>query len=93
VTGAVRTLLDRLQAKLLTPGGAVVAAAVPAAATTLAVTFARAESASYGVLAVPSWGTTVSVGSKATTGFTFTFGTAAPGGGGTIDYLVFHADL
>jgi hypothetical protein len=84
--------LDRLRWKVLTPGGSAVDKAVPAAATTLVVTFERQESASYGVLAVPSWGTTVSVGSKATTGFTFTFGTAAPGGGGTIDYLVFHAD-
>jgi hypothetical protein len=44
--------------------------------------------ANYAVLVTPSWLTTHRVTSKATTGFTVDFGTAAPGGGGTIDIMM-----
>lgn len=40
----------------------------------------------------PDWLTTHRVTAKAVTGFTVDFGTAAPGGGGTIDYLVIQAE-
>jgi hypothetical protein len=40
------------------------------------------------VVVEASWLTTHRVTAKATTGFTVDFGTVAPGGGGTIDWLV-----
>lgn len=70
-----RTLVRRH----LTPAGNYPAKAVTLAATTLTVTFPRAEQdTAYGVSATPSWLTTVAVTSKSTTGLTITFGTAAP---------------
>src|SRR5262245_27042817 len=42
----------------------------------------------YTPLAIPDWSTTVYVSAISTTGFTISFGTAAPGGGGTLRILV-----
>jgi hypothetical protein len=42
----------------------------------------------YGVVVTPNWLTDDRVTSKATTGFTVDFGTAAPGGGGAIDIVI-----
>ncbi len=44
--------------------------------------------ANYAVSITPSWLTTCRVTNKATTGFTVDFGTVAPGGGGTFDWLL-----
>jgi len=63
----------------LTPAGNYPAKAVTLAATTLTVTFPRAEQdTAYGVSCCPNWLTTVAVTSKSTTGLTVTFGTGAP---------------
>lgn len=43
---------------------------------------------SYGVFVVPSWSTTVAITAKRTNGFDIAFGTAAPGGGGTVDWFL-----
>jgi len=65
--------------------------AVSAAASTLAVTFGTAHAdASYAVFCTPNWGSTCYVTNKSTTGFTLNFGTAAPGGGGTVDWFTAH---
>lgn len=89
----MRTLLDRLQYRVLTPAGAHVALPVGAAATTLAVVFARAEgTATYGVHVTPSWLTTVACTAKTTTGCTLAFGTAPGGSGGTVDVFTTHDD-
>jgi tetrahydromethanopterin S-methyltransferase subunit E len=78
--------------RLLTPGGVGVSVAVANGATSHAVTFARTEAdASYAVLVEPSWLTTHRVTSKATTGFTVSFGTAA-GAADTIDYAVLRKE-
>lgn len=43
--------------------------------------------ASYAVIVTPSWSTTVSVTAKAASGFTVSFGTAAPAGG-KVDWMI-----
>lgn len=61
---------------------------VAGAAGSKSVTFAAPyPDANYSVSAVPSWSTTVYVTAISATGFTVTFGTAAPGGGGTLYVL------
>lgn len=82
----------RLRRRFLTSAGNGIAQAVTTAATSVAVTFPRAEvDASYGVVATPSWGTTVWVTAKSTTGCTINFGTAAPAGG-TVDFITFRTE-
>ncbi len=46
------------------------------------------QDTSYGVFVVPSWATTVAITAKRTNGFDIAFGTAAPGGGGTVDWFL-----
>jgi hypothetical protein len=43
---------------------------------------------SYGVMLQTSWNTTWSVTTKRRNGFDLSFGTAAPGGGGTISWMI-----
>ncbi len=77
----------RLRLRWFTSAGNGVDEAVAGGAPSLAVTFARTEpNSDYGVIITPSWNTTVYVAlsDKSTTGFTCHFGSAAPGGGGTI---------
>jgi hypothetical protein len=64
--------------------------AVPANATSLTLSFSPALPAGvqYGVIAIPNWNTTVWITGKAQSGCTVNFGTAAPAGGGSIDYIV-----
>jgi len=63
---------------------------VTAGATSLLVTLPEAEpDASYGVLVVPSWNTTVWVTNKTTSGFTVNFGTA-PTADSPIDYFIYR---
>jgi hypothetical protein len=88
----LRVLLRRF----LTQGGVGVNVAVVAAAVVKAIAFADGKNepdVNYAVLAAPSWNTTVWVTAKATTGFTLNFGTAAPGGGGFVDYSVIRGDI
>ena len=60
-----------------------------AADTTIAVTFAAQEDdAAYAPLLVPSWLTTLSANSLATTGFTINAGTPPGGAGGAVIYIV-----
>lgn len=66
------------------------ALSVTAAATTKVVTLSPAEfDVEYGVLATPSWGTTVWVTGKQLGQFTLNFGTAAPGSA-TVDVATFR---
>jgi hypothetical protein len=65
---------------------------VTLAATTKAITFPRSEpDTSYGVVATPSWGTTVWVTNRAKTGFTLNFGTGAPANA-LVDWLTFRSE-
>ncbi len=59
-----------------------------APASGIDVTSMQEPDANYAVLITPSWLTTCRVTSKATTGFTVDFGTVAPGGGGTFDWML-----
>lgn len=78
--------------RYLTRGGTDVNVAVTLAATSHIVTFDKAEpDALFGVVVTPNWLTTFRVTSKATTGFTVDFGTAAPASA-TMDYLVFRKE-
>jgi hypothetical protein len=87
-----RERIRRLIVRWLTPAGNQVATSVTAAATTVAVTFPRAEAdTSYGVVATPNWGTTVWVTNKATTGCTINFGTAAPANA-SVDLITFRSE-
>lgn len=82
----------RLRRRALTSAGNIVARAVTAAATSVPVTFPRAEvDASYGVVVTPSWNTTVWVTNKTTAGCTINFGTAAPPSAG-VDLLTFRSE-
>lgn len=82
----------RLLRRHFTQGGNGVALTVTAAATTHAVTLPRTEpDANYGVTVTPSWGTTVFVTGKTTTGFTVNFGTAAPSGA-SFDFITFRSE-
>lgn len=86
---------SRLRLRHFTPSGCGVDVAVSAAATSLVVVFERAEpDTSYGLSVLPSWSTTAYVvaADKATTGFTVTFGTGAPGGGGVIQWTSFRSE-
>jgi hypothetical protein len=83
---------QRLRVRHLTSAGTAVQAAVTLAATTKAVTFLRTEpNALYGVVATPSWGTTVWVTNRTTTGFTLHFGTGAPANA-LVDWLTFRSE-
>lgn len=83
-----RTLIRRH----LTPAGNYPKQSVPLAATTLTITFPRAEQdTAYGVSALPNWLTTVAVTSRSTTGLTVTFGTAAPASA-TCDVLTYRTE-
>ena len=54
-----------------------------------AMTPSQAETdANYEIVATASWGTTVWVTAKATTGFTLNFGTAAPNANQTVSWLL-----
>jgi hypothetical protein len=65
-----------------------IAAAVTSGQTTLAITFATAQAdANYAVLCTPNYATTCYVTNVATTGFTISFGTAAPANA-TVNWLV-----
>lgn len=44
------------------------------------------------VMLTPSWGTTAFATAVGTTGFTANFGTAAPGGGGTLYYVIIQQE-
>jgi hypothetical protein len=44
---------------------------------------------SYGAIGIPNWSTTVFISSISGTSVTFSFGTAAPVGGGLLRYLIF----
>ena len=83
-----RTLVRRH----LTPAGNYPKQPVTLAATSVSITFPRAEQdTAYGVSATPSWLTTVAVTSKSTTGCTITFGTAAPANA-TVDVSTFRTE-
>lgn len=83
----------RLRLRHFTVSGTGVNIPVSAAATSLAVAFAREEpDTDYGVLITPSWGTTHYVTNKSTTGFTANFGTGAPGGGGILDWSTHRSE-
>jgi hypothetical protein len=85
--------LRMLQARELTRAGNYVNLAVSAGATTKVVSFTKAEpNVSYGVRVTPGWGTTVWVTGKLVGQCTVNFGTAAPGGGSTIDVSVFRSE-
>lgn len=83
-----RTLIRRH----LTPAGNYPKQSVTLAATTLTITFPRAEQdTAYGLVVTPSWLSTVAVTSKSTTGCTITFGTAAPASA-TVDVMTFRSE-
>ncbi|MGN6205988.1 hypothetical protein [Humibacter sp.] len=83
---------DTLCRRHLTPAGNYPAQSVTLGATSLSVTFARAEQdTAFGVSVTPSWLTTVAVPTKTTTGCTVTFGTAAPAGA-TADVLTWRTE-
>ena len=84
---------SELRSRFLTHGGTKVAEAITGGAASKALTFANSateKDTSYGVVANPNWNTSVYVTSKTVTGFTLNFGTVAPGGGGTVDWIVFR---
>ncbi len=86
------TWLRRLVQRWLPQAGNFVAQAVSNGATSVAVTFPRAEpDTAYGVNATPNWGTTVWVSSKTKTGCTINFGTAA-GASATVDISIFRSE-
>lgn len=64
---------------------------VAAGLTTMVVATSIDRLPAY-VMATPSWGTTVWVTGISTTGFTLNFGTAAPGGGGTVSWFVIQPE-
>lgn len=81
-----------LRRRFLTLGGVGVNYAVAGAAGSTTVNLNLTEpDAVYGVFVTPSWNTTTYITAKTTTTFTVTYGTAAPGGGGTIDWIVFRS--
>lgn len=64
-------------------------ASVGAGLSTATVTLSPAEAdANYRVMLTANWGTTVSYASKLAGSFVINTGTVAPGGGGTVDYLL-----
>lgn len=83
-----------IRRRALSPAGNTLLA-VGAGAGTITWTFVRKEpDTSYIVSAVPSWNTTVYVldTDKTTTTCKFTFGTVAPGGGGTLNVHVCRSE-
>ncbi len=85
----------RLRLRHFTAAGNGVDLAVAGGATSKAVAFERVEpDTNYGVTVTPSWSTTVYVAlaDKSKTGFTVHFGSASPGGGGTISYTSFRSE-
>lgn len=66
-------------------------AAVTGGATAVVVTEPFDRLPIY-ITATPNWDTTVFIVARGTTGFTLNFGTAAPGGGGTADWLAVEPD-
>ncbi len=92
MTGRDDTYWLRLRRRFLTSAGNIVGQTVTTGAGSVAVTFPRAEvDAAFGVCATPSWGTTVWVTAKSTTGCTVNFGTVAPAGG-TVDLITFRSE-
>ena len=82
----------RLRRRFFTSAGNTVQQAVTAAATSVAVTWPRTEvDTSYGVLATPSWNTTVWCSARTTTGATINFSVAAPAGA-TVDLITFRSE-
>lgn len=82
----------RLKRRFFTPSGVSVALPVTATATTVTWTFPRAEvDTAYGVVALPSWLTTVACTTKGTTSLTLSFGTAAPANA-TVDLHSFRSE-
>lgn len=82
----------RIRRRFFTSAGNRVQQAVTAAATSVAITWPRTEvDTSYGVLATPTWGTTVWVSTRSTTGCTVNFGTAAPANA-TVDVITFRSE-
>lgn len=82
----------RLEQRWLTLGGNRVAVAVGNTDTDVVVTLAPQEfDANYGVLATPSWDTTVWVSGKQVDEFTLNFGTAASGAQ-SVDVVVFREE-
>ena len=85
--------LNVLMRRWLTDAGNQLAVAVPAANTTLPVTFLNKESTlTYGVIVIPNWNTTVWVTAKTATGCTANFGTAAPANA-SIDLATFRSEM
>lgn len=83
-----RTLLLRF---LSTTAGNKVLLAVTNGATTVTYTLPATDAdANYGVVATPSWSTTVYVTARSTTALTLTFGTAA-GANATVDLITFRS--
>ena len=92
-TAAERDALTRLRARHLTAAGTMVAVEVEESATSLVISFARAEpDTRYGVLVTPGWQTDVWVTDKAAAGCTIHFGTPAPPNGGLVDILTFRTE-
>lgn len=80
----------RLLHKFLTSAGQKVKLAVSNGATSVTWTFDRSEiDTDYGVLATPTWATTVRVSARATTSLQLSFGSAA-GASDTVDILTFR---
>lgn len=83
-----RALIQRF---LNTAGGNKVSLAVTNGTSTVTYTFPYTDSdASYGVVATPTWSTTVYVSARSTTSLTLTFGTAA-GANATVDIITFRS--
>lgn len=81
----------RLRNRFFTQAGNYLQVAVTAAAASVVVTFVRTEpNVKYLVFAFPSWNTTAysATGDRTVTAATIHFGTAAPGGGGTVDVVI-----
>lgn len=80
----------RIVHKFLTAAGQKVKLAVSNGGTSVTWTFDRTESdTDYGVVATPTWSTTVRVSSRTTTAVTLSFGSAA-GASDTVDIIVFR---
>lgn len=65
--------------------------AVPPGATSIAVA-ANIDRLPYQVAVSVDWGTTTWITLKTVTGFTVNFGTAAPGGGGNLDWSLIQPE-
>lgn len=79
-----------IQQFMNTAGGNSVQLAVTNGATSVTYTFGRTDTnANYGVVATPTWSTTVYCSARTTTSLTLTFGTAA-GANATVDIITFR---